>query len=961
MLTPISPALSAPDEVAWSPVNIPTEGPSGSWVLARGSDVRHLAIAADGTLYAYATPPGTSRRLFKSTDDGHSWAATGNVTDEIVDIAPDPDDDDTVYYATASDVYKSSDGGASFTELPPSPGGAGSNHIVITAISIAELDGHNIVAAGTRDTDSSQYGGVYILEEEPSPAWADADIGSYDVYSVALSPHFADDEVITTAVSDEASSYVAYNYGTPGHWNTVELLSAASASFAITGASNLGLASGFSEPYPLFVGVAGGDGGLYEVDENHAQRLSGIDSDIISLDLADGAGTPRLIAGERASSGVWYSSDGGSSWNAAVKAPSGDGPTYVVMTDDFRSSGRAYAATSGQESAVSATSDGGVTWNQTGLIDTQVSAILDLAPSPDYDQDRSLLMLTWGGEHSLWRSLNGGARWERVFTSALSGVDSLSMVSLSPGYGDGSRVVFLAGVRSGSPAIWRSSDNGQRFYYRGDAPRAIDTWAVASDDTLFLAGYDGGSGLIYLSTNSGQSYTSGTVVGSEPINSIALSPDYGSDETILVGNTNGWVYRSSDRGVSFEPLPSGATLSPLTGSVAVAFDPDAGSHGTVYAASDTPGEGIFRFTIGGSTDWEEIDSPAGAMFGQLAVSAEGTLYATSFKADGGLERSLNPDSPSVPDFETVTQGLEAGATLNKLWLGESRLWSIDTTNTSLMTLVDSLAAPVTLTSPDDGARRVGALDSDTVSDVELDWEALGGATEYAWQLNDDPDLTGASVLFEDSTGASSEELADLEPATRYYWRVRASQPFLSRWSEVWSFITVAEGEITAPELISPEDGAREVAIRPVFQWSAVTEAEGYELIVSSQEADDDPVIVKTDDYSLSHTTWECNISLDYESDYYWKVRAITSESHSDWSVLATFTTTPETTSPAGVVSSSETPTPPSEADSPLQNPPQPPSSAPNRADYSLTALIASVIALSVVVTVLVRRLRQRPP
>jgi hypothetical protein len=321
-------------------------------VLARGSDVRHLAVTADGTLYAYATPSGTSHTLFKSTDDGHSWAYTGNVTDEIVDIALDPDDD-TVYYATQSRVYKSSDGGASFTQLPPSPGGAGSNHNVITTIDVARLDGHNIVAVGTRDTDSSEYGGIYTLEdEEPFPSWVDTDIDSYDVYSVALSAYFASDEVITTVVTDEASSYVAYNYGTPGQWNTVELLDAASASFAITGASNLSLASDFSEPYPLFVGVAGGDGGIYKVDENHAQRFSGINIDIISLDLADGSATPRLIAGERDSAEVWYSSDGGSSWDAAAKTPSGGGPTYVVMADDFTSSGRAYAATS----------DGGVTW-----------------------------------------------------------------------------------------------------------------------------------------------------------------------------------------------------------------------------------------------------------------------------------------------------------------------------------------------------------------------------------------------------------------------------------------------------------------------------------------------------------------------------------------------------------------------------------------------------------------------
>jgi len=349
------------------------------------------------------------------------------------------------------------------------------------------------------------------------------------------------------------------------------------------------------------------------------------------------------------------------------------------------------------------------------------------------------------------------------------------------------------------------------------------------------------------------------------------------------------------------------------------------------------------------------------MFAQLAVSAEGTLYATSFKADGGMERSLNPNCSPAPDFETVTPGLEAGATLNKLWLGDSRLWSIDTTNISLMAFTDSLTAPVTLTSPDDRAQGVGTLRSDTVRGVELDWEALSGATEYQWQLNDDSDLSTAATLFEDNTSSSSEPPPDLEPATTYYWRVRASQPFLSRWSEIWSFTTATGGEITAPELISPEDGASGVALRPVFQWSAVAEAEGYELIVSSEASGDDPVILKTSDYALPDTTWECNISLNYETSYYWKVRAITSETHSAWSTVGTFTTEPRPGSSEEPVSPPEAPPSPAEPKSPPERPSPPTSTTPDWVRYSLGALITSVIVLSVIVTILVRRLKRRSP
>ncbi len=961
LITHASPVFSTPGEVKWSQLNIPSEGVPGGWVLAKNSDIKCLTTATDGTLYAYANPSGTSRTLFKSTDGGYSWSYTGSVTDEIVDIAADPEDDSTVYYATPSCVYKSSDGGDSFTELPPNPGGAGSNNLEITTITVASLDGHNIIAVGTKDTDNAEYGGIYTLEEdeEPFPSWVDTGIGNYDIYSVAFSPDLAADAVTMAAVTDEARTYVAYNYGTPGDWNMVELLDASSASFAITGASNIGLTSDFGEPYQIFVGVVGGDGGLYEVSENHAQRLNGIDTDIISLDLADGAGTPKLMAGANSSAEVWYSNDGGDSWDLATKAPTGGGPTYVVMAANFASSGRAYAATSGSESAVSTTVDSGATWNQIGLIDTAITTIIDLAPSPSYSQDKTLFMLTWGGKHSLWRSLDNADSWERVFSSAPADVDSLSMAAVSPEYDNGNQVVFLAGTKNSNPTIWKSSDNGQSFSYRRTAPLPIDTWTVVNDDTLFIGGYDGGSGLIYLTTNSGQSYSTATLVGSEPLNSIALSPDYELDKTILVGNTNGWVYWSSDNGASFEPLPEDATSPPFVGSITVVFDPEFSSNRTVYAASDNPGEGIYRLNIDTGTSWENIDNPTGGMLKQLTSSDDGALYATNFKADGGMERSLNPAYPPGPIFETVTQGLDEGATLDKLWLQGNRLWSIDTTNVKLMTFTDTLTVPVTLTSPDDQAQEIGILRNDAINDIDLDWESLSGATEYEWQLNDDVDFS--SVSFEGDTGSSSKEAPALEPATTYYWRVRATEPLLSPWSEEWSFTTATTGEVAGPELISPEDDATGVSRTPTFQWSDIAQAEGYELIVATEASLDNPIILKISDYALADTDWECNVKLDYNTVYYWKVRAIIAETYSDWSTVGTFTTKEEPELSEGTVSSDgEMPPPPEEPESLLEESPSPTTTTtPERTKYLMGALLAAIILLSVIAFRLARG-RRRP-
>lgn len=193
---------------------------------------------------------------------------------------------------------------------------------------------------------------------------------------------------------------------------------------------------------------------------------------VTTLAVTGNSSTVNILAGAANSVRVYISTNGGINWTRSTKEPTGQSKTYVLMAADFASSGRAYAATSGTESALSISIDGGVTWNQVGLIDTAIGIgnILDLAISPNYSQDSTLFMLTFDGEHSLWRSLSGSTKWERVFTSTLAGVDSVKLVELSSLYGNGSQVVFLAGVSNCSPAIWKSKDKGQTFRQRGAPP-----------------------------------------------------------------------------------------------------------------------------------------------------------------------------------------------------------------------------------------------------------------------------------------------------------------------------------------------------------------------------------------------------------------------------------------------------------------------------------------------------------
>jgi len=387
-------------------------------------------------------------------------------------------------------------------------------------------------------------------------------------------------------------------------------------------------------------------------------------------------------------------------------------------------------------------------------------------------------------------------------------------------------------------------------------------------------------------------------VGHQPLKSIVPSPNYETDRTILVGNTLGWVYWSSDNGTSFERLGQQLPLSSTgVGQVTLAFDPKFDSNKIVYAASDAKStsaskERIFRFIIGKSAAWESIDStlPVGSMVNQLAVSADGVLYAASSQAvdsttkEGGLERSLNPDFALGATFETVIRGLSDDTTLTGLWVVGKQVWSLDTTNTSLMTYLDTLTEPVTLTSLSDKAAGV------ETTNVRLSWKSLKGATKYQWQIDYDNDFSSVPSGFEGNTEETSVRLPALEMGTTYYWRVRTAEPVLSPWSAKWSFATTLGKAAVAPELQSPGAGATGMPLRPIFQWSAMAGAERYELLVSAEVSLDNPVIARTGDSAVPATAWQSDINLDYNTTYYWKVRASGYGNYSAWSAVSAFTT-----------------------------------------------------------------------
>jgi photosystem II stability/assembly factor-like uncharacterized protein len=996
--------LNASDDAArWAEVKLPAEGISGGWVLADGSDIQYLAAAPDGTLYAVCQ--GLTYTLYRSEDNGASWSSVGKVKDDIASVAVSPADSAAVYYTTSSTVYRSTDGGNTFQPLPPCPGSGSTDNVEITALDVAWAN-RNIIAVGTSDRDSSEFGGVYIWDEaNMSFVWTDTEIGSYDVYALAFSPGYASDGHLIAVTTDEIDTFTSIKPG-DGGWGTLTgnatllrdnalppapVTPVISAAIAIPGNYGSDFYLGKCAYY-IAVNTGTGNGDVYEIsyipgpdyltatDLNVGLGYGRDNTDITSLAASGYYPAVNVLAGAADNAQTYYSTDGGTSWIESRKKPTGVSGTRVLLPP--YNPGTTYAATSGADSALSISRDGGHTWNQVSLIDNTISTVVDMAPSPRYPQDNTIFMITFGKGHSLWRSWNGGNIWERLLSGSLESVDTMTRVGLPPQYGDNTATVFVAGESDGQPSIWESLDDGQSYRCRPtkspgtgiDFP--IDTWAIVDESTLFIGSYDGSSGRIYQTINSGFFYFEGAAAGSQPINSLALSPGFEKDGNILTGNSYGWVYWSDDGVGSFQPLPLDATSPPLTGNITVAFDPGFENNRTVYAASDTAGSGIYRFIIGTSTDWVTIDGtlPAGAALNQLRATDYGAIYAVNSDASGGMERCLEPTSPASPQFETVTGGLADSATLNGLWQSGHRLWSVDTTNIKVVTFNDTLTVPVVPVSPDDDDAGIGNLVENMIENVSLDWETLAGATGYEWQCDSDTDLSSVPDGFRGITQASSVVLPPLEPATTYYWRVRASSLVTSPWSEKRSFTTALNPVANKLKLESPAAGSRDVPREPLFQWTGIVGVGAYELMVAVNPDFSDPVITREADSALPANAWQSDVSLDFATTYYWKVRAVDGSTRSAWSPTGSFTTELDlSNTTTGQVAEVTTPdtdemmlpptvflTQPQQSANPSNSPPAAPSPAlPDWALY-LIAAQAAVIALALVIILVLVLIKRRP-
>lgn len=164
----------------------------------------------------------------------------------------------------------------------------------------------------------------------------------------------------------------------------------------------------------------------------------------------------------------------------------------------------------------------------------------------------------------------------------------------------------------------------------------------------------------------------------------------------------------------------------------------------------------------------------------------------------------------------------------------------------------------------------------------LQWNPSLGGNIYEIQISLD---SAFENKFFDGIAPQNDQYQTklLEPFTKYYWRVRASnEDGTSDWSEVWWFITL----IPAPDLETPANNSNNLHSPINFTWNAFPETEKHHLQIST---DQNFASLKVDDSTLIENKFTLMIT-DYNQTYYWRVRSKIDKYFSNWSNTFRFTT-----------------------------------------------------------------------
>ncbi|MFA5056271.1 MAG: hypothetical protein WC562_08940 [Dehalococcoidia bacterium] len=930
-------SYAATSSLKWTQISIPDED---DMQLYPGYDIGPMAVSPDGSTVFAAVQNElvlTDWALMKSTNGGFGWQETGLAgamaaiadTSDIVAVVLSPswNTDSTIFAATEKNAYYSEDRGTSFDNLAEVPGTGGA--AVITSLALGRENGNVVVAVGT--SDGALGGDVYILD---MAVWNVQTIGAYDVLAVGLSPSYASDSAIIAVVTDASQTRVRTKLGIAA-WDAAvrdatfkdqDGLDFVSYRASIGFPSDYIAASG-SSSIRVFVGLSavGPRGDVFSIQwagwpaiptvadcqvrgyENPPTNTIPTETNIWSMAVSGSGASVVIIAGTEAADPAaipsppgqfitYVSPDGGATWSPSqsdylsCKQPTGEDRATAVMTSSV-----AYVGTFGSQSAVSSASASGTgggfsSWNQRGLVDVVIGEITDMSPSEGYFADGTIYITTLNAsDASLWRTQTEGRTWERVYCSTLTGTPATCVFDTVRLVGN---ILVLA--ESNNTGIVPSFDGCVTFGATRYTSQPVTAFVIESEEIYYAGDASGG---VWGSTDAGVTWATSSD-SDIPTTDMIIDLVLMEDGEIYAGTNNGGVYKAGSS-LAFErvgPDTPGATPD----IVHVAPDPYDRNYVYVGIQGGAATQGIWRFDQSDDeAEWERIKDGVD-ISSIVCEEQDGILYAISSSTGIGL-RSVDPTTTkSAPEFQDINNGLEVGDSVLrglKLIPNPTFLFAIGGASYTQLWITSDEMVRMKLLAPEDGSESGIILEDEVFlgrAMVRLEWKEIEGAKTYEVQLAFDEDFISPvdDSYYDGGTHESTGLLKMVYPwlGTKYYWRVRVIDPYMSQWSEPWSFITPLGPALSMPVLLSPEPGSEGVSLRPLLQWSSSVAATGYELILTKNCDWSNPVLNLYGDNAVNETAYQVTFDLAKNTNYCWKVRGVNDITNSPWSDSLSFTT-----------------------------------------------------------------------
>ena len=446
----------------------------------------------------------------------------------------------------------------------------------------------------------------------------------------------------------------------------------------------------------------------------------------------------------------------------------------------------------------------------------------------------------------------------------------------------------------------------------GDDYVLVGPWAYATAAPAALSS-DGGGSFTALAATTGDS---GAI-------HVAFDPAFADNSIIYSGFDNGlgtglgsiWRYQvgagtdwinllgTGAAGSVHSPGYYGLALAHTGGALYGAHDRSAGVFNTAVERTLTPTGGLPKPGIA----WDCLNIFAPRETGAAAINFN--LEPSSLKLCGCLTLDTDTTLFAIDNADYVTGGAGDLST-GGLWAFQDCVAKVGPT----LTMEDGLLV---------GCDPVSGRNQE----INFAWEQL--CLAYGWDIEIAKDEAFSLVVFDWVSGATMTSadfytsaistvptmifpvgaattgwpgqtrpflVSQLECGHTYYWKVQVrscvtGQIIRSPWSEKRSFTIKAGLPVSTPyygpQLLSPNNGCIGCAVSPAsFSWSPFKGSTSYKFQLAKDAAMTDII---AEDTTGASTGYEYDGTLDYSTNYFWRVMAV-EPAPSDWSATFSFQT-----------------------------------------------------------------------